>query len=52
MVIGNIKHVPLCPIKLQALKIFEKSKEFPFFIANIVNGAVPGLKQIKVLETW
>ena len=45
MVIGNIKHVLLCPIKWQPFKIFEKSQEFPFLITNIVNGAVPGLKQ-------
>ena len=45
------KSVPLCPIKCQPLKFFEKLHKCPLLIANIVKGAVSGLRQFLATES-
>ena len=51
--IENFKTVPLYPIKWRPFEVFKKIQERLLLIANIVNGAVSGLKQnwqLKVLK--
>ena len=42
--------MPLCPIKWQPLKFFAKLHKSPLLIANIVKGAVSGLRQFQANE--
>ena len=48
---SNWKSVPLCPIKWQPLKFFAKLHKSPLLIANIVKGAVSGLRQFLATES-
>ena len=43
--------MPLCPIKWQPLKFFAKLHKSPLLIANIVKGAVSGLRQFLATES-
>ena len=51
MVIVNFEPVPLCPIKWRSFKVFAKLHKTPLLIANIVKGALSGLRQFMASES-
>ena len=51
IVIANFKPVLLCAIKWQSFKVFAKSYKSSLLIANIVIGAVSGLREFLATES-
>ena len=49
--VENFKPLPLCPIKRRPAKVFVKLYKSRILIANIVKGAVSGLRQFLATES-
>ena len=50
--IENFKLMPLYPIKWRPFKVFVKLCKSPLLIANIVKGAVSGLRQFLATKNF